>query len=96
MIQKLRFCVRKNNLNKVKIPRVVLKDNPADKVGQDSARKGKHVNEVETSTDQRCDGIATEVVDQVQDRQELISFFLGDSNYGISQKERSDGRIIPR
>ena len=77
------------------LPRVVVMDDTAVKVGQDSARKERISMRLKPGIDQRFDGIATEAFAQDQDRQALI-FYFGDLNYGILQKEAADGRIISR
>ena len=85
----------KKNHEQRELPRVVVMDDTAVKVGQDSVRKERISMRLKPGIDQRFDGIATEVFAQDQDRQALI-FYFGDSNYGILQKEAADGRIISR
>ena len=93
MIQTLSFCIK--NHEQRELPRVVVMDDTAVKVGQDSVRKERISMRLKPVIDQRFDGIATEAFAQDQDRQALI-FYFGDSNCVIIQKEAADGRIISR
>ena len=63
------------------LPRVIVMDDTAVKVGQDSVRKERVSMRLKPDIDQRFDGIATEAFAQDQNRQAPI-FCFGDSKDG--------------
>ena len=69
---KLRFCVRKNKLDKV----VILKDHPAASWRRFSLRKERISMRLKPVIDERFDGHSTETDAQEQDRQALVSIFV--------------------
>ena len=58
------------------VHRVILKDNPDVKIGQDSVRKGRISRRLKPVIDQRFDGVSEEAIEQDQDRQAFVSMLV--------------------